>query len=488
MVMMGPRAGIAAFIRAREGKGLVTILLFAAALSVVAASGFYRASLASFIANKTDEKATAMQLVDAFVNYYSNLRADFHAGDVPVPATFRARGIEMFNQGRDERTALSVRASGREGRWIATPPSDPAVAQVIESFVGQKDPAPVSQFLSVDGKPVFRTVYPSIAREETCVNCHNSLQPGRDWKLNDVMGAFTIDAPAGPFLTQLRWECAVIAIVVLVLIGGVGTWMSVAYYRRSREREGAREEAEAASRSKSAFLANMSHELRTPLNAVIGFSEMMLREVMGEFRNEQYRAYTTDIHRSGTHLLQIINDILDLSKAEAGKLTLDEDLFDPRDVVKAVCQLTSVRMRDHGLSETIDLATDLPLLRGDERKTMQMLLNLVTNAIKFSNKGGRIEISGRAVPGGGIELTVADNGIGIEPKNVPRMLEAFEQVESSLNRQHQGTGLGLPLVKAMIESHGGELRIESALGVGTKATLVFPAERIVQPAEIGVAA
>src|SRR5581483_8831979 len=378
------------------------------------ATGFYRVSLASFIANKTDEKATAMQLVDAFVNYYSNLRGDFHAKDVPVPATFRARGIEMFNQGRDERTALSVRASGRDGRWIATPPSDPAMAQVIESFVGQKDPAPVSQFLSVDGKPVFRTVYPSIAHEQTCVSCHNMLQPGLDWKLNDVMGAFTIDAPAGAFLTQLRWECAVIAIVVLILIGGVGSWMSVAYYRRSRERELAREQAEAASRSKSAFLANMSHELRTPLNAVIGFSEMMLREVMGEFGNEQYRAYTTDIHKSGSHLLQIINDILDLSKAESGKLDLYEDVFDPRAVVKAVCQLTSVKMREGGLTEAIDLPADLPLLRGDERKTMQMLLNLVTNAIKFSNEGGRIEISGCAVPGGALELSVTDNGIGID--------------------------------------------------------------------------
>jgi signal transduction histidine kinase len=232
----------------------------------------------------------------------------------------------------------------------------------------------------------------------------------------------------------------------------------------------------------------MSHELRTPLNAVIGFSEMMLREVMGEFRNEQYRAYTTDIHRSGSHLLQIINDILDLSKAEAGKLTIEEELFDPRDVVKAVCQLTSVRLHNQGLTETVDLAEDLPLLRGDERKTMQMLLNLVTNAIKFSNEGGRIEITGRAVPGGGLELTVADNGIGIEPDDIPRVLEAFEQVESSLSRQHQGTGLGLPLVRAMIESHGGQLRLESELGAGTRATLAFPAERIVQPAEIGVAA
>ena len=157
-------------------------------------------------------------------------------------------------------------------------------------------------------------------------------------------------------------------------------------------------------------------------------------------------------------------------------------MFDVRDAVRSVFQLTSVRLANAGLSETIDLPADLPALRGDERKTMQMLLNLVTNAIKFSESGGRIEIACRADPATGLMLSVTDSGIGIAAKDLGRVLEAFEQVDSAVSKQHQGTGLGLPLVKAMMELHGGKLELHSTVGVGTTATLSFPAERLVYPA------
>jgi signal transduction histidine kinase len=239
----------------------------------------------------------------------------------------------------------------------------------------------------------------------------------------------------------------------------------------------------------------MSHELRTPLNAIIGFSEMMQREVLGPLGNEQYRTYVSDIYTSGTHLLQIINDILDLSKAEAGKLTLEEAVFDIRDPIRSVGQLTSVRIREAGLSEAIDIPADIPLLRGDERKTMQMVLNLVTNAVKFSPDGGRIEIICRADPENGLSITVTDNGIGIAEKDLGRVLEAFEQADSSLSRKQQGTGLGLPLVRAMMELHGGRLDLASTVGVGTQATIVFPPDRLVYPTaaipapvDVGIAA
>ncbi len=241
----------------------------------------------------------------------------------------------------------------------------------------------------------------------------------------------------------------------------------------------AKEEAEAANRGKSGFLATMSHELRTPLNAIIGFSEMMMREVLGAIENEQYRTYVTDIHESGTHLLQIINDILDLSKAEAGKLDLIEDVFDLRDTIQSVRQLISARVAEGGLSETVELPADFPLLRGDERKTKQVLLNLVTNAVKFTPAGGCIAINGSFNPQIGVTLTVSDTGIGIAPADLDRVLKPFEQVDSTLSRAHDGTGLGLPLVKAIMELHGGTLELCSEVGVGTQVHATFPADRAV---------
>jgi signal transduction histidine kinase len=241
----------------------------------------------------------------------------------------------------------------------------------------------------------------------------------------------------------------------------------------------AKEEAEAANRGKSSFLAAMSHELRTPLNAIIGFSEMMMHEVLGPLSNEQYRAYVADIHESGRHLLQIINDILDLSKAEAGKLDLFEEVFDLHDTVPAVLQLVRSGIAEGELHETVELPADLPLLRADERKTKQVLLNLVTNAIKFTPAGGRIVISGRADPETGLVLTVSDTGIGIAAEDFDRVLQPFEQVDSTLARAHQGTGLGLPLVKAIMELHGGSLQLASEVGVGTRVSVAFPPSRVV---------
>jgi signal transduction histidine kinase len=253
-------------------------------------------------------------------------------------------------------------------------------------------------------------------------------------------------------------------------------WQRVAAYEALRI---GKEKAEAASRVKSGFLATMSHELRTPLNAIIGFSEMMRQEVLGPLGSDQYRAYANDIHESGTHLLEIINDFLDLSKAEVGKLELHEEVFDLRETVRSIRQLTRESIRAAGLVEIVEFAEDLPLLRGDERKTKQVLLNLVTNAVKFTPAGGRLEIEARYDRVAGLALTVTDTGIGIAPADIGRVLEPFEQVDSSLARQHQGTGLGLPLVKAIMELHGGTVELQSDVGFGTRARVIFPPERAV---------
>jgi len=239
----------------------------------------------------------------------------------------------------------------------------------------------------------------------------------------------------------------------------------------------AKEEADAANRSKSQFLATMSHELRTPLNAIIGFAEVMQSEVMGPIGNDRYRAYITDIHVSGTHLLQLINDILDLTKAETGKQELCEDSVAVAEVIRAIARVCRGSIQKAGLSVAIDVSPGLPQLRADERMVRQVLFNLIGNAVKFTPAGGNIAISGHLDPGGGIAISVTDSGIGIAQRDLARVLEPFVQVDNALSRQHTGTGLGLPAVKAIMQLHDGRLELNSTLGAGTTATVIFPADR-----------
>jgi signal transduction histidine kinase len=249
--------------------------------------------------------------------------------------------------------------------------------------------------------------------------------------------------------------------------------------RRAKEdAEAARGLAEAASQAKSEFLATMSHELRTPLNAVIGFSQIMMTETLGPIGSTQYRDYAKDIHDSGVHLLEIINDILDLSKAEAGKLELDEDWVDVGDAVSAACRLIGPRAERAQLSVVERIPANLPPLWADERKLKQILLNLVSNSVKFTPAGGRVEVSASIEPVNGLSILVQDTGIGIPSSDLQRVLEPFVQVENSLTRSYQGSGLGLPLAAKMTELHGGKLSIASQLGRGTLVRLAFPAERI----------
>jgi signal transduction histidine kinase len=238
--------------------------------------------------------------------------------------------------------------------------------------------------------------------------------------------------------------------------------------------------AEAANRAKSEFLANMSHELRTPLNAIIGFSELMQIAPHGPLGARQYEGYVADIRDSGVHLLGIINDILDLSKAEAGRMELAEEIVDAASLVGDVCRLVRHRCEQAKLRLDAEAVAPLPLLYCDERKLKQMLLNLLSNAVKFTPAGGRIAVTVAMAPRDRLQITVRDTGIGIAPEHLARVLEPFAQVDGSLSRKHDGTGLGLPLVKAMMALHGGTLELASAVGAGTVATLVFPPERVLR--------
>ncbi|MBV8654231.1 MAG: hypothetical protein JO255_22415 [Alphaproteobacteria bacterium] len=244
----------------------------------------------------------------------------------------------------------------------------------------------------------------------------------------------------------------------------------------------AKEAAEMADRAKSEFLATMSHELRTPLNAILGFSEMMVHEAFGPLGNPRYRSYAQDIHSSGSHLLSIINDVLDLSKTAAGKLELAKSHIDAREVVAAVCRLIQPRVGPAGLSLTVTTPPGDLTIEADERLLKQMLLNLLSNACKFTPAGGRIECSVSIDPSG-MRFAVSDTGIGIPAEHLDRVLQPFVQVENSLNRRHEGTGLGLSLVKAMAELHGGSFHLESEVGVGTTASVILPLDRPATPDE-----
>jgi len=240
----------------------------------------------------------------------------------------------------------------------------------------------------------------------------------------------------------------------------------------------ARDQATEASRSKSEFLANMSHELRTPLNAIIGFSEALERELFGPVGNPRYREYAEDIHDSGVHLLNLINDILDLSKIEAGHFKLHEDETDLDAVVASACRIVRHRAQQAAISIEVAMPKPSLSLKADERALKQILINLISNAVKFSADGSTVRVEATVQPGR-LRIAVIDRGIGIAEADIPKALAPFTQVDGTLSRTHEGTGLGLPLAKHLTELHGGMLMIESAPGEGTTVYVDLPASRLV---------
>ncbi len=244
-------------------------------------------------------------------------------------------------------------------------------------------------------------------------------------------------------------------------------------------------ELKAANRAKSEMLTNMSHELRTPLNAIIGFSEVLRDGLFGPLGNPRYVDYSNDIHASGIHLLNIINDILDLAKIEAGKMELHEADIVVSDLVEAVIPIVQARAKAGGLALSAAVPDNMPMLRADPRAVKQILINLLSNAIKFTEDGGSVAVSA-ALDNGMILLSVSDTGIGIAEADMAIALDAFGQVDGSLDRMHEGTGLGLPLVASLTELHGAVFKLDSQPGVGTTATVAFPTRRTLDAAAPGL--
>jgi PAS domain S-box-containing protein len=277
-----------------------------------------------------------------------------------------------------------------------------------------------------------------------------------------------------------------LAIKLIVLPGHENSWSKVLVSvvdqteRKQAERalQAAKEQAETASRAKSDFLANMSHELRTPLNAIIGFAELMKSGIVGTLGHERYRSYAADIHTSGLHLLEIINDVLDLAKIEARESRLYEETLRLESIITAAMQMMAEQVERAGLGFAREPMLSLPAVHADERALRQMLLNLLSNAVKFTPRGGTIRV-GATRDAAGIRLWVSDTGIGIAATDIPKLMQPFTQLDNSYRRKHRGTGLGLVLVRQLAEMHGGSVTIDSTPGQGTTVSVLLPPSRIV---------
>ncbi len=373
-------------------------------------------------------------------------------------------------------TRASILLLDDEGclRLGSAPSMPPEYAQVFDGMTASREAGPCGEAM-VTGKlviiPDSRT-HPEFATKQELIE---ALGIGSMWSQpiasrdGTILGAVAMiyETDRSPLENELEFlnNAAQLAAIV------------IERWRAEQRLAEALRTAEIANHSKSQFLANMSHELRTPLNAIIGFSEMIREEMFGPIGVPEYADYIRDIHSSGRHLLELINDILDISKIEAGQFELEECWIDLNTVAKWSLELVRHRAEQGGVHMVIEDLQGLPEIYVDERSVKQVLLNLMSNATKFTPAGGTVTLSATHEPGGDMVIKLRDTGIGIEPHMIERVMEPFGQAEGPMTRNFGGTGLGLPITKSLAEMHGGTLTLESQPGEGTCVTITIPAWR-----------
>jgi two-component system, cell cycle sensor histidine kinase PleC len=243
-----------------------------------------------------------------------------------------------------------------------------------------------------------------------------------------------------------------------------------------------RERAEKASESKSQFVRTVTHELRQPVNAIIGFSELLTGRGAAKLTLEARDSYLRDINAGARHLLSLVNDLLDLAKMESGQYELIEDEFWIDEITRRACRYVEAQARENGIDVAVTFDGDPPLIRADERAMFQVLLNLVSNGVRYGNRGGHVTMDTRRMSDGSVQIVVADNGPGIAPQDLARVMLPFQRVQSSAKAGVQGSGLGLPIVKQFVELHGGTFELSSIVGAGTTARIILPGHRVLEPA------
>jgi signal transduction histidine kinase len=450
--------------------------------------------------------------ITTFRNFYSSevvpralgagMRAthDYHNVEksIPLPATLTIElGEQVSAQGLDHsfRVLSELPFPWRRDRVLD--PFERDALRAVKAAPGQ----PYIRFAAINGKDYIRYAS-AVVMGPTCVACHNNHKdsPKLDWKPGDVRGiqSVTLAVPDTSalflnFLFQSSFSLIVIAGLGILLVAllihrlrrSLRESRELAALTQSQNREltTAKSNAEEANRAKSTFLANMSHELRTPLNAIIGFSDLIGAELHGPIGGDgRYRDYARDISESGKHLLDIVDDLLDMAKIEAGKMLLKRAPTELAPVVESCVRLVKAQASEGGVELATDLAGDLPLLYADSRSLQQILVNLMSNAVKFTMPGGRVSVTAAHEGAGFATIAVADTGIGIAEQDITEITKPFSQADNSMAKKYQGTGLGLPIARALAEMNGGALEIASTPGVGTTVTLRMPLAAAVETA------